>query len=71
LRDEGLSGCVYYLVARLPLSGRNKIEGSQWGGGFALEWPVRQIAENSGTDGSTGVGKLLERTATTRRRASS
>jgi chaperonin GroEL len=26
----------------------------------ALQWPVRQIAENSGTDGSIVVGKLLE-----------
>src|SRR5262250_352246 len=26
----------------------------------ALAWPVRQIAENSGTDGSIVVGKLLE-----------
>src|SRR5262249_7260789 len=26
----------------------------------ALQWPARQIAENSGTDGSIVVGKLLE-----------
>jgi chaperonin GroEL len=26
----------------------------------AIQWPVRQIAENSGTDGSIVVGKLLE-----------
>ncbi len=26
----------------------------------ALQWPVRQIAENSGTDGSIVVGKLLQ-----------
>src|SRR5438046_6034756 len=26
----------------------------------ALQWPVRQIAENSGTDGSIVVGKLLD-----------
>ncbi len=28
----------------------------------ALQWPARQIAENSGTDGSIVVGKLLEST---------
>ena len=41
----------------------------------ALSSPARQIAENSGTDGSIIVGKLLDSkepiTATTRRRASS
>src|SRR5205823_4285857 len=26
----------------------------------ALQWPARQIAENSGTDGSVVVGKLLD-----------
>ena len=26
----------------------------------ALTWPAQQIAENSGTDGSIGIGKLLE-----------
>ena len=26
----------------------------------ALQWPVRQIAENAGVDGSVVVGKLLE-----------
>jgi len=26
----------------------------------ALQWPARQIAENSGTDGSIVIGKLLE-----------
>ena len=26
----------------------------------AIQWPARQIAENSGTDGSIIVGKLLE-----------
>ena len=30
----------------------------------ALQWPARQIAENSGTDGSIVVGKLLDSTDT-------
>ena len=41
----------------------------------ALQWPARQIAENSGVDGSIVVGKLLDSKdptmATTRRKASS
>jgi chaperonin GroEL len=64
--EEGIvaGGGVALLFASKILAGLNPSNNDQKVGieivRKAIQWPVRQIAENSGTDGSVIVGKLLD-----------
>jgi chaperonin GroEL len=65
--EEGVvaGGGVALLFARKVLAGLNPVNNDQKVGieivRKAIQWPVRQIAENSGADGSIVVGKLTDK----------
>jgi chaperonin GroEL len=66
-REEGVvaGGGVALLFASKVLAGLNPANNDQKVGieivRKAIQWPVRQIAENSGADGSIVVGKLTDK----------